>query len=102
MKTNIIYENDNFISFKDTSPKSKGHSLVIPKKHYSTILDCPAIFGSDLIDCIKSTTIKLMKESGFSGFNIIQNNFKIAGQIVNHLHFHIIPRYKNDGIQVLE
>lgn len=101
ISTEKIYENDNFISFKDANPKSKDHSLVVSKKHVKTVLDLPSSLGNELIDCIKHTTIKLVEENDFEGFNIIQNNFEIAGQVVDHLHFHIVPRYKDDGIVVL-
>jgi len=72
IKKDFIYENDNFISFKDLNQDIIGHSLVVSKNHYNTILDSPDNIGVDLIDCIKNTTIKLMKENKFSGFNIIK------------------------------
>jgi len=101
IKANIVYKNDNFISFKDMNPKTKGHSLVISKKHYNNILDLPISLGNELIDCIKNTTFKLMKEKEFPGFNMIQNNFSAAGQIVDHFHFHIIPRQNNDNVKLI-
>ncbi len=91
-----IYENANFFSIPDASPRVDGHSLVISKKHFATILDLPASLGPELMDCIKSTSLKLMKNKNASGFNVISNNFKSAGQVVNHVHFHIIPRRKDD------
>ena len=91
-----IYENDNFLSIPDANQQIDGHSLVISKKHFKTILDLPSSLGSELLDCIKKTTMKLMKEHNAEGFNIVQNNFECAGQLVNHLHFHILPR-KKDG-----
>jgi len=94
----IIYENDNFMSFQDISQKVEGHSLVISKKHFETVLDMPGSLGSELIDCIKKTSLKLMKEYEATGFNVVQNNFKDAGQVVNHVHFHILPRKKGDKV----
>ena len=93
----IIYENDNFLSIPDSNPKVNGHSLVISKKHFETILDTPNSLGAELLDCIKKTAFKLMKEYGAEGFNLMNNNFEVAQQIVKHIHFHIIPRKKNDG-----
>ena len=93
-----IYENASFFSIPDANPKGEGHSLVISKKHFKTFLDLPASLGQEFMDCVKNTSIKLMKEKNASGFNIINNNFVSAGQVVHHLHFHIIPRKDGDGL----
>lgn len=95
-----IYENDNFFSMPDANPLVEGHSLVISKKHFKTILDMPSTIGRELLDCIKNTVLRIMKEKNVDGFNIINNNFESAGQAVNHIHFHIIPRKKGDGFKV--
>jgi len=94
-----IYENLGFFSMPDKNPRTKGHSLVISKKHFETILNMNSTLGSELIDCIKGTVMKLMKEKNFDGFNIVSNNFEAAGQVVKHLHFHIIPRRKDDDLK---
>ncbi len=94
-----IYENDNFFSIIDANPIAKGHSLVISKKHFETVLDIPSSLGLDLLDCIKKTSLKLIKD-GAEGFNVVNNNFEAAGQVINHVHFHIIPRKKDDGMNV--
>lgn len=96
----LIYENDNFFSVPDASPRTKGHSLVISKKHFKTSLDLPSSLGSELLDCIKKTAIKLIKENKAEGFNIVNNNFEAAGQIVHHVHYHIFPRKKGDKLKV--
>lgn len=101
IKSKIIYENDNFFSIPDANQKIEGHSLVISKKHFKTILDLQASSGIDLIDCIKKTALKLIKETKAEGFNIVQNNFKSAGQIVEHIHFHILPRKKGSKGPIL-
>lgn len=98
IKVNRIYENENFFSMPDANLRIKGHSLVIPKKHFSTILDLPLSLGPELLDCIKKTALKIMKKEKAEGFHIINNNFSAAKQVVKHLHFHIIPRKKNDEL----
>src|SRR4030042_4585054 len=95
-----IYENDNFFSVPDIKPIVPGHTLVIPKKHFETILDLPSSLGPELLDCIKKTSLKLIEEYKAEGFNLITNNFEAAGQVVKHVHFHIIPRKKGDGLKV--
>ena len=96
-----IYENDNFFSIPDASLIIKGHSLIISKQHFETTLDLPEDLAAELLDCIKKTAVKLMKENNADGFNVLNNNFKSAGQIIKHLHFHILPRKKNDGFKIV-
>jgi histidine triad (HIT) family protein len=93
-----IYENDSCFSILDQNQEIKGHALVISKHHSETILDTPTTLGPELIECIKETGIKIMKKYNATGFNVVQNNFKSSGQIVSHLHFHIIPRSEHDKI----
>ena len=96
-----IYENHNFISFPDANPAVKGHSLVISKEHFQTSLDLPSTMGQELLDCIKKTTLNLMdNDETISGFNVLANNFEAAGQVVKHVHFHILPRRKGDNFKV--
>lgn len=98
----VIYENDNFFSVPDANQKVDGHSLVISKKHFKTVLDLPSSLGQELLDCVKKTTMKLIEEKKAEGFNLISNNFEAAGQAVHHVHFHILPRKKDDGFKLLE
>lgn len=93
-----IYENDNFFSVPDISPSVKGHCIVISKKHFKTILDLPSTLGSELLDCIKKTALIIMKRENATGVNIGNNSFYSAGQIINHIHFHILPRKEGDGL----
>ncbi|MCA9487358.1 MAG: HIT domain-containing protein [Nanoarchaeota archaeon] len=95
-----VFEDDNFFAIKDIHPISEGHALVISKKHFETILDFPISMGPELISTIKEVSLKVMKEVGATGFNIVQNNFPDSGQLVPHLHFHIIPRKKDDGVKL--
>ena len=100
IKIDLVYENDNFIAFPDTNPCTKGHTLIIPKKHYVNIMDIPISLGVELVDAIKNVAGNLIK-GDVTGFNILQNNFADAGQLVMHAHFHIIPRRKGDNLRTL-
>lgn len=93
-----IYENDNFFSIPDKNQQVEGHTLVISKKHYETVLDLPSTLGMELLDCIKKTSAKLINKHKSEGFNIVQNNFETAGQVVKHVHFHILPRRKGGKV----
>lgn len=96
-----IYENDNFFSIPDAKPVTDGHSLVISKKHFDNSLELPIGLSQELNDCIKNTSIILMKKYNAEGFNLVNNNFKAAGQVVFHIHYHIIPRKEGDGLKIL-
>lgn len=87
-----IYENDSFFSIPDANQQIEGHSLIISKKHFETILDLPSTLGIELLDCIKKTAMEVLGEEKAEGFNVVQNNFECAGQAVKHVHFHILPR----------
>ena len=97
-----IYENDNFFVIPDANPVVKGHSLVISKKHFKNVLDLPNTLGDEFFDAVKKASLKLMDELKCGGFNLVQNNFNVAGQLVDHFHFHIIPRKDDDGVKILE
>lgn len=93
-----VYEDKNCIAFLDIAPASKGHVLVVPKKHSETLADASDETITELSQTVKKVTKALLKEN--EGINVIQNNGKAAGQLVNHLHFHIIPRNSGDGLEV--
>ncbi len=92
-----IYENDNFFSIYDIHPALEGHTQVISKKHFPTMIDLPNTLGTELLDCIKNTTIELTKKYNAEGFNVVSNLNKSAGQIVPHFHIHIVPRKESDN-----
>lgn len=96
-----IYENNSFFSVLDVNPKVEGHSLIISKKHFGNILEMPTSMGTELIDCIKNTSLKLIDKYHAEGFNILNNNFEVAGQIVKHVHFHILPRKEKDEFELM-
>lgn len=94
-----IYEDDNFIGILDVNPKTEGHSLIIPKKHFKSLLDMPSSLGNELIEACKKVSLDLINNGKGDGFNLVVNNFEVAGQVVPHLHIHIIPRKTDDGLK---
>jgi histidine triad (HIT) family protein len=96
IKSELIMESFNFIVIKDNCPKVEGHCLVIPKKHYVTLLDIPDDLGSELLEVLKKVSGRFIDEKRGDGFNVIMNNLECAGQSVNHAHIHLIPRKEND------
>lgn len=95
-----IYENENFFSVFDINPRIPGHTLIISKRHFENVLEMPNKLGVELSDCIKKTFMKLMEKYHADGFNVINNCFESAGQIVKHVHFHVLPRKKDDGLKL--
>jgi len=95
-----IYENEKVIVFLDINPWTRGHCLAVPKKHFQDIFDVDEETLKALILVVKKISSLAKEKLGALGVNIIQNNGKIAGQIVPHIHFQIIPRYENDGLEM--
>lgn len=96
----LLYEDDNAISFLDIMPANKGHCLVVPKKHYRGLLDVPDDDLSGLIKIVKKVGKALSLSIGNGAYNIVMNNGKEAGQLVQHAHIHIIPRFKGDRLRL--
>ncbi len=97
-----IYEDDNFMAILDVNPVAEGHTLVISKKHFTNILEMPSTLGNEFIDAVKKTALKIISEYKAEGFNFGVNTNKAAGQVVFHLHAHILPRKKGDGIKLMQ
>jgi histidine triad (HIT) family protein len=95
-----IHEDENFIVIPNKFPQADGHCLIIPKRHYETILDMPSSLGGELISLVKKQGLRLIKEKKAEGFNVMQNNFSASGQVIMHLHFHVISRKKDDGVKL--
>lgn len=95
-----IYEDENVLSFLDISPVNFGHTLVIPKKHYTDLLSADEATLSFLMLAVKKIAPILIRAVDASGFNLNLNNGSVAGQVVDHLHFHIIPRFVDDGLKL--
>ena len=93
----VLFENDKNLAFLDIFPVSKGHTIVIPKNHYKNLEEIPNNELSELFEIVKKISILIHKKLKVDGYNILQNNFRAAGQVVNHFHVHIIPRSNNDG-----
>jgi len=95
----IIYEDENVLSFLDIKPLNIGHALVIPKRHYENYLDLPADELRNITLISQKIAAKIVKAFEPDGFNIIVNSGKAAGQSIFHFHYHIIPRYSDDKVK---
>lgn len=92
-----VYEDDAVVAFLDIKPVNRGHVLIVPKEHYPTLLDAPAHVLTDIMSAVPGLAKAAMKAVNAQGFNLLVNNGKEAGQLVDHVHAHIIPRFEEDG-----
>jgi histidine triad (HIT) family protein len=93
----IVYEDADTLAFMDIGPIIKGHTLVIPKICYDPVTETPDEVLSKLMSVCKRIAAAQVRALGADGVNIIQNNGAAAGQVVPHIHYHVIPRFEGDG-----
>ncbi len=98
MPAKIVYESETALAFLDIGPVAQGHLLVIPKDHYSRLSDMPAEACATLAADLPGLARAVLTVTGASAFNLLQNNGRVAGQVVEHVHFHLIPRKAGDGL----
>jgi len=91
-----LYEDEDTLSFMDIGPVIKGHALVIPKKHYDPITGTPPEVLQKLITVVQKIAKAQYEGLGADGVNVTQANGAVAGQVVPHIHFHVIPRFEGD------
>ena len=87
----VVYEDDEYLAFLDLFPVTRGHLLVVPKEHVDRLLDLPERAYAGLLRAVSATCRRVERLS--SHYNVSVNQGELAGQIVFHLHVHVIPRY---------
>ena len=93
-----VYENESVLAFLDIHPVNKGHTLVIPKKHSKNIYETRDEILSEMILVAKKISTAIKASLKADGVNVIINNDTSGGQVIFHIHIHIIPRIENDGL----
>jgi histidine triad (HIT) family protein len=95
-----VYEDEKVLAFLDIAPVHPGHTLVITKSHFANFEEINEEDLANLIKAVKRIG-KAMKDGlGVEGYNMQVNNDPVAGQIIPHIHFHIIPRKKDDNLKL--
>lgn len=92
-----IYEDENCLAFLDIFPKTKGHTLVITKKHIKDVFEATEDDYAKLFTSVNKVCKLLKDKIPCDGIHLIQNNGKAAGPEVLHTHIHLMPRFKDDG-----
>lgn len=100
MESLILYKNDFITIFMDINPVSHGHVLVIPNKHFENMNDVEDQYLIEVVRKSKQMGLFLENTLGATGFNVLVANGRSAQQSVFHLHFHIIPRYEDDSVNL--
>jgi len=95
-----VLETPGVLAFLDIAPVHYGHTLVIPKEHYPTLLELPDDLWREMGMVSRRVAQALRTTLEAQGFNIGMNNFEAAGQAVPHAHLHVIPRYFQDGLHL--
>ncbi|MCT4612803.1 MAG: HIT family protein [Clostridia bacterium] len=95
-----VYEDEYTLAFLDKFPSGEAHALVIPKVHAEKIFDMTEDMSGKVFKTVNRVA-KMMKDNlGIEDLNVLQNNGSVSGQIVNHVHVHLIPRKLNDNIEI--
>ncbi len=92
-----VYRDSDFVVIMDKYPINQGHTLVIPVKHYDTLLHMPPAEVGKLYAAVPAVAKAVVSAVGADGFNVGQNNGIAANQIVPHVHVHVIPRFADDS-----
>ncbi len=93
-----VYEDEDFRAILDLGPASKGHTLILPKEHYRDFYELDDALAEKIMPIAKKIMSELTDKLNCNGFNLLQNNGKVAGQTVFHYHLHLIPRYEGDSV----
>ena len=91
--SSTIYEDEDVRVILDLGPASQGHALILPKDHYDDVCTLDEALAAKILPLAARIGQAMKKGLGCAGFNLVQNNGKVAGQTVFHFHMHVIPRY---------
>lgn len=92
-----LYEDEDFNVILDLGPATRGHALILPKKHYADLFELPEEEAKKAVALAKKLLPAMKKGLKCDGIQLVQNNGEAAGQTVFHYHLHMIPAYKEDG-----
>lgn len=95
-----LLDTPEVLAFLDIGPVRPGHALVIPKRHAATLFDLPSSTAEVLFAAMQRVGKGVMQATGATGLNVLQNNFAASGQMVAHVHWHLIPRAEGDGLEL--
>ncbi len=90
-----FYEDDDFVVIKNIHPVVEGHMLVVTKKHFADFMELePSLYGN-MLEVVRD----VVKDENIEDFNLVVNKGRVAGELVEHFHLHILPRKEGDGFE---
>ncbi|MBQ9328305.1 MAG: HIT family protein [Solobacterium sp.] len=99
--SSVVYEDEQTLAILDLSQVTRGHTIVMPKQHTDNILTADEETAVAVLLAAKKVAALLVEKTGAAGVNLLNNCGEAAGQTVNHLHIHVIPRFdETDGIGI--
>jgi histidine triad (HIT) family protein len=93
----VVYADDAAVAFLDVAPLTTGHTLVIPRRHVDDLLGAAGAWA-EIGPAVEATAALLVDRLGADGLNVYQASREAAGQTVFHLHVHLLPRRRDDGL----
>jgi histidine triad (HIT) family protein len=93
-----VLETDRAVAFLDIHPVNLGHALLVAKEHHPTLADLPEDLAAHAASLLPRLCRAVQAATGADGLNVIVNNGRAAGQTVDHVHWHIIPRFDDDAV----
>ncbi|MFC6990007.1 HIT family protein [Haloplanus sp. GCM10025708] len=97
LPSRTVYEDDHVQAFLDANPLSRGHTLVVPKSHHERVHDLPESLACDLFAAVHGVTGRVERAVDADATTVAFNDGPAAGQEVNHVHCHVVPRFEGDG-----
>ena len=95
-----VYEDEHVFAFLDISPLSKGHTLVVPKESKACLHELSDDAAAAIGRVLPRLCRAILKATGATAYNVLQNNGSAAHQAVFHVHFHIIPKFSREGLGI--
>jgi histidine triad (HIT) family protein len=96
-----VYEDDHLLAFLDIGPLSPGHTLIIPKERKAYLHQLSDESAAAIGRVLPRICRAVMRATGATDYNVLQNNGAAAHQVVMHVHFHVIPKFGREGLGVL-
>jgi histidine triad (HIT) family protein len=93
----VVLDEPDFLAFLDARPVFKGHCLLVPRQHLETLLDLPAELRDGFLEAAQRLSRAVVDGLGAQGSFVAMNN--VVSQSVPHLHLHVVPRTKGDGLR---
>ena len=94
----VVFESESGLAFLDVNPLSDGHLLFVPRDHFERLSEIPPALAGKMAEAIPRLGRALLAATKAEAYNLLLNEGTVAGQVVPHVHYHLIPRKSGDGL----